>query len=53
MTKQTNVERFDHWMAEIVKSKWISCKQSMIRARIKVATHHIVTAKNKINGRSN
>lgn len=53
MKTQTNVERFNHWMAEIVKSKWIHCDKAMCHGRAKVASHHIETANKKINGRSN
>jgi hypothetical protein len=50
MTKQTNVERFNHWMTDIVKSKWAHNENSMCHARAIVATHHIITANKKING---
>ena len=53
MIKQTNVERFNHWMAEIVKSKWFSNKNSMCHARAIVASHHITALKNRINERTN
>jgi hypothetical protein len=53
MVNQNNVQRFNHWMAEIVKSKWVHNDRAMCHARAKVASHHIVTAKNKINGRRN
>lgn len=53
MIKQTNVERFNHWMAEIIKSKWVHNDTAMCHARAKVASYHIITAKKKINGRSN
>ncbi len=53
MTKRTNVEKFNHWMIEIVKSKWVHDDKAMCHARAKVASHHIVTANKKINGRNN
>lgn len=51
MTKQSNVERFNHWMTEIVKSEWVNNDKAMCQARAKVATHHIVTAKKRIDVR--
>lgn len=47
---QTEVERFNHWMAEIVKSKYLHVEKAMCHARAKVASHHIVTPKKRING---
>lgn len=48
MIPQTNVERFNHWMVEIVKSKWIHCDRAMCHARVIVASHHIERATKKI-----
>jgi len=53
MIPQTNVERFNHWMSEIVKSKWLDEKEAMCHARAIVASHHIVTATKRINGNRN
>lgn len=50
---QTNVERFNQWMTETVKSIWYSDEAAMAYARLKVASHHITTVKRKINGRTN
>ncbi len=49
IAKQNNVQRFDHWMAEIVKSRWVHNATSMCNARAIVTNHSITRLIKKIN----
>lgn len=53
MIPQTNVERFNHWMAEIVKSKHLDKLDAMCHARLIVASHNIIRATKRINDKRN
>ncbi|GIZ08332.1 hypothetical protein FUMI01_10590 [Flavobacterium sp. UMI-01] len=46
----TNVEKFNQWMVQVVKSKWLHNDKAMCHARAKVASHTITSLKSRING---
>lgn len=53
MEFQNNVERFNHWMAEIVQSQHIYKPEAMCHARAIVASHQINSLKNQLNIQQN